>query len=239
MKKFQTVQGNAARLITGSFKRTSFEALDIEAFLLPIKQTFNKLIDEATLRLATSPCWEDIIRPRLLQSTRFRNRKCRIPTPLQLYHEHFRTVYRLDLADVETIHPFTVPPDWIPPRTYIRIRKTARAAAELAASTSRMSIYTDGSGIDNKVGAVAWSSEFGARGLYLGSLDEYTVYFAEVMAVDLGLAQTLEYDQSMKKEPFTVHVSIDNQAAILTIRNPKPSSGQFHIAHLLKVIDKA
>ena len=121
----------------------------------------------------------------------------------------------------------------------MRIRKTARAAAELAASTSRMSIYTDGSGINNKVGAVAWSSEFGAGGLYLGSLDEYTVYFAEVMAVGLGLAQTLEYDQSMKKEPSTVHVFIDNQAATLTIRNSKPSSGQFHIAHLLKVIDKA
>ena len=39
----------------------SFEVLDIEAFLLSIKQTFNKLIDKAMLRLATSPCWEDVI----------------------------------------------------------------------------------------------------------------------------------------------------------------------------------
>ena len=50
-----------------------------------------------------------------------------------------------------------------------------------------MSIYTDGGGINNKVGAVAWSSEFGARGLYLGSLDKYTVYFMKVMAIDHGL----------------------------------------------------
>ena len=123
------------------------------------------------------------------------------------------------------IHPYTVPSNWIPPRTYIRARKTARAAAELAANTSRMSIYTDESGINNKVGAAAWSIVFGARCLYLGHLDEYTVYFAEVMAVDLDLTQILEHNRSIKKVPATVHIFIDNQAAILTIRNPKPSSG--------------
>ena len=70
---------------------------------------------------------------------------------------------------------------------YIRTRKIVKAAAELAANISQMSIYTDGSGINNKIEAAAWSIAFGARCLYLGHLDKYTVYFTEVMAVDLNL----------------------------------------------------
>ena len=80
---------------------------------------------------------------------------------------------------------------------------------------------------------------FGARCLYLEHLDEYTVYFTEVMAVDLDLTQILEHDRLIKKVSATVYIFINNQAAILTIRNPKPSSGQYHIVQLLRLIDKA
>ena len=66
---------------------------------------------------------------------------------------------------------------------------------------------------------------FGARYLYLGHLDKYTVYFAEVIVVDLDLIQILEYNRSIKKVLAIVYIFINNQAAILTIRNLKPSSG--------------
>ena len=128
-------------------------ALDVEAFLLPVKHLFNRLIDEATLRLATSPSFSDIIQPRTTQSESFQAKKCRIHTPLQLHTERFKRHYALKLQDVETIYPYTVPPDWTPPKLNIRSRKAAESAAKVYASTSLTSIYTDGSGINGKVEA--------------------------------------------------------------------------------------
>ena len=52
-----------------------------------------------------------------------------------------------------------------------------------------MNIYTDGSEINNKIRTAAWSIIFGARCLYLGHLDKYIIYFAEVIVVDLNLTQ--------------------------------------------------
>ena len=55
MADMQMVQSEAARVITGAFKRTSTAALDVEAYLMPITILFSRLVDESTLRLATSP----------------------------------------------------------------------------------------------------------------------------------------------------------------------------------------
>ena len=64
----------------------------------------------------------------------------------------------------------------------------------LAANISQINIYIDRSGINNKIEAAAWSIVFGARCLYLGHLDKYTVYFAEVITIDLDLIQILKYN---------------------------------------------
>lgn len=133
-----------------------------------------------------------------------------------------------------------MPPDWAPPRLYIRSRKAVESAVKVYASTSLTSIYTDGSGINGKVGAAAWSKGFGPIGTYLGRLDQYTVYFAEVIAIRLGLEILFEYNDEARNSPHrTIHIFINNQAALVTIRKPRAISGQYHIAQLLQIIDAA
>ena len=60
----QRIQSQSARIITGAFKATAIPTLDVEAHLLPIKHQLNKTTSEAVLKIATSPSYEEIIKPR-------------------------------------------------------------------------------------------------------------------------------------------------------------------------------
>lgn len=84
LRKSHSVQDNAAKTIIEAFKRTSSTAFDVETYLLSIKNLFNKMIGEVTLRLATGPPWDDITLPRMRHSLGFSRRKCEMRTPLQL-----------------------------------------------------------------------------------------------------------------------------------------------------------
>ena len=55
VSKLEAIQRRAAKIITGAFKRTSTPALDVEAFLLPTRQSLDKLTGEAFLRLRAAP----------------------------------------------------------------------------------------------------------------------------------------------------------------------------------------
>lgn len=60
------------------------------------------------------------------------------------------------------------------------------------------------------------------------------------MAVQVGLMKLLDHDSTEMNSPYrTLHRITDNQAAIFTIRNPRATPGQFHVAHLLRIIDTA
>jgi hypothetical protein len=60
------------------------------------------------------------------------------------------------------------------------------------------------------------------------------------MAVQVGLMKLLDHDSTERNSPYrTLHRITDNQAAIFTIRNPRATPGQFHVAHLLRIIDTA
>lgn len=81
-------------------------------------------------------------------------------------------------------------------------------------------MYTDGSGINEKVGAsataktVSWNS-------FLGSTNLFTVYSGELYGILLGtgLASHVEY------RPGRVFTCVDNQASIRAIGNPSSRSG--------------
>ncbi len=50
----------------------------------------------------------------------------------------------------------------------------------------------------------------------------------------------VDHDSTERNSPYrTAHRIIDNHAAIFTIRNPRATPGQFHIAHLLRISDTA
>jgi ribonuclease HI len=80
-----------------------------------------------------------------------------------------------------------------------------------------MTIYTDGSGIENKIGAAAYTTATNeASHQHLGSEAQFNVYAAELTARHLAiklLGNHVEYR--------TCRIYIDSQAAIRAIDRPR------------------
>lgn len=61
LKSLQSIQGRVLKVVTGAFKATSLPALDIEAFVMPIRQRLDKLFCESLLRIVSSQLYETIV----------------------------------------------------------------------------------------------------------------------------------------------------------------------------------
>ncbi len=185
LTSLQRVQTQATRKITGAFKATSTPALDIEAHLLPIKQQLDKTTSEAVLRLATSPVYDEIIKPRLERwKSKRRPKKNRKTSPLERHTNRFTERYG-DTNLIEKLQPFSAAPDWKPPKTVIhKTKEAAKKLVECSIDKGQVMIYTDGSGINNKIGAAAVSPDIDSTfSVYLGPSDWYTVYSAELHGI--------------------------------------------------------
>ena len=80
-------------------------------------------------------------------------------------------------------------------------------------------IYTDGSGINKKVGPAAVSPEIGSPyGIYLGPSNWFTVYSAELHGVLQALTMTAVYQGEVGVREVVINT--DNQASIQAIRDP-------------------
>ena len=66
-------------------------------------------------------------------------------------------------------------------------------------------IYTDGSGIDGKIGAAAVGPNI-TRNTLLGLTDPFTVYFGELYSISLATEMTLE----AHAEPKVVIIYVDS-----------------------------
>ena len=83
---------------------------------------------------------------------------------------------------LEPFQPYVVMPDWIPPSTVIRSREKARKIIEKIEERGLPTIYTDGSGISEKIGtSFVLSSE--SKSCYLRTEKKYTVYSAELCGI--------------------------------------------------------
>jgi hypothetical protein len=91
---------------------------------------------------------------------------------------------------------------------------------ELVNSTlvNTMTIYMDGSGIMEKIGAAAYNQTLNETAhQHLGKYSEYNVYNAELTALDLGaiMWQNHAYDYPQ------CYIFIDSQAACSSIQQPR------------------
>lgn len=129
----QRIQSQSARIITGVFKATAIPTLDVEAHLLPIKHQLNKTTSEAVLDIATSPSYEEIIKPRFKRwKSRRKQRKNRLASSLKRHTKIFKERYS-KTAMIEQLQTFSASPEWIPPK--IVIHETKKEAKELAEAT--------------------------------------------------------------------------------------------------------
>ncbi|PWI64598.1 hypothetical protein PCL_09492 [Purpureocillium lilacinum] len=224
LRKIQSLQGRAARVMSGAYKATSLPALDVEMHLLPIEQQIWKHNIEALDRIGAPS----------LRPTRQAQRRRAKTTPREAIQ---KTIHNREVNSwtQEQIDPFIAPPWWQGPQTYIE--ETAAEAREkhlalLRQEKAALHIYTDGSGINGQIGAAAVCPTIQqTRSSYMGTEDVSTVYAGELQGISIAL-DIAQRDRADGFRRNKVIIYTDNQAAIRSSAKPKGKSG----AYLLKKI---
>ena len=234
-QKFQTIQGKAARIITGAYRGTSLQACDVEAYLQPIEDIIQQTALLAALKVYSSPVYLEL---KARQGKDFRPDAPQPRTSLQAWiailDKDFGCRNRL-----EPFQPYIVMPDWIPPPTTIQSREQARKMVEKIEGKELLTIYTDGSGISEKIGA-SFVLSSGSEGRYVGTEKEYTEYAAELCGIYEAIrAISNTRLDTRHQNPRIFHIFTDNQAAIQAFRDPASHirSGQVIIDGIVQYLN--
>ena len=107
----QRIQSTAVRKITDAFRVISAPALDVETYLLSIKQQLKKLTSEVVLRIATSPSHNNIIKLRTERwKSKRRPRKNRKTSSLKRHIKRFEIRYG-SIQQIEKLQLFSTSSD--------------------------------------------------------------------------------------------------------------------------------
>ena len=144
---------------------------------------------------------------------------------------------------MEEIHPYIKPPWWSLTNTTTHIANIPKENAKEEHikllkdnnTPNVLNIYTDGSGIENNIGAAAYSPTTSASAHhYLGKADTANVYAAELTAIHLGINMAGKSHEQYDK----CFIFVDNQSSIQAIDKPKQQSGQYIIRNILQSLDE-
>ena len=206
-------------MITGAYKGTSLPAINVEAFLAPIDHVLEQLALRAIVRMHSTPAYKTVANLRLGLSTRSRKAASRKKPPLELLKDIYITRYGA-LDKIEQLYPVTVMPDWISPPTNILPRKQAVKDWKRICTRKEGMIYTDGSEINEKIGA-AMICGTKVTMMFIGSSLYFTVYSAELIGILLAMLYIKKICGEAMKTISVFYIFADNQAAIITIRDPE------------------
>lgn len=223
-------QATGARLVTGAFKATSSQVLNIEAHLTPINLELDKKTVQTAARLFSGPLYQTVTQSR---STCVR----RTSAPLEILEKGYIKIVGSSIEELEKRPSYIVPPWWCPPSTNIPSSKerAAQLHDERLASKTPLEIvaYTDGSGINNKIGfSCVISEKCKVVKRFLGARTRCTVYMGELQGIQDSLSYALGQNQSSGIQIFT-----DNQAALQALENPKKCSAPQIMQRITQHID--
>jgi ribonuclease HI len=219
------IQYRAARLISGAYRATSSVALDTELFLLPAKQRIKKAVGEAYIRLLTTPP-RHLIQEAIQRASRARPTKKKTPLQ-QLALDHAFLRDKNIPTESLRLHPHA---PWEETKIITHIdmsKEEAMATHEReSAKPNLLSIYTDGSGIEGRIGASAITLHpKEVHRAYIGNTKIATVYAGELKG--LLMAGELAWDALVRDQSIKyIRIFTDNQAAIKAMGDVKRQSGQ-------------
>ena len=240
VSRLTSVQRLAMKTIMGCFRTTSTAALQHETELLPIKLELRKQITKYLTRLQTLPT-KHPTKTWLLKAVRYwtiTNSKTFLSNLEYLVKQYPEYV----TGTMEEIHPYIKPPWWSLTNTTMNIANTPKDKAKethentLKDNTpSALFVYTDGSGIENHIGAAAYSPTTSvSTHHYLGKADTANVHAAELTAIQLGINLAAKSHEKYNK----CFIFADNQPSIQAIEKPKQQSSQYIIRNILQSLDE-
>ena len=148
-KKLTSIQRRVAQTITGSLSTTAGDVLNAHANLLPVDLLFNKILFHAATHLASLPPSHPLY-PLICKAASRHVKKHRSPL-----HDLFFTM-RINPNKVEKVQPTRRRPNYIPSfSTHITDTKQEALDAAIEYHRSPISVYSDGSGFENGIGAAA------------------------------------------------------------------------------------
>jgi ribonuclease HI len=233
LTKIESAQRTAMKAILGVFRTTATSAMEIETSLEPAHLRIRKKVLKSYTRMQTAPDTHPI--NRIIRRAKLSKSNKHITG----FEYLARTFPQYTSMPVETIKPFIRPPWWTPPHQ-IDISTSKKIAKlkhnEAIHDPGTLCIYTDGSGINNHIGAAAFSPRTSeTRQLYLGTAKEFNVYTAELSAIELAADIAITTSESTTSAISKCLIYTDSQAAIKATVNPDKQSGQ---AILSSAIDK-
>ena len=140
-------------------------------------------------------------------------------------------------------HPYIKPPWWSLTNTTTHIATIPKDKAKEEhenflkdnSTPNILYIYTDGSGIENHIGAAAYSPTISAVAHHhLGKADNTNVYAAELTGIHLAVKMAGKSPEQYDK----CYIYVDNQSSIQAIDKPKQQSGQYIIRNILQSLDE-
>ena len=220
IKQIASIQRAGALAITGGLRTTATDALNAHAHLLPAALIVRKWCHLAMTRMATLPEGHPLYKPVKRKRT---GRTKRHKGPIHYLARWFETdVNKVEKIPAAARHPSET--GKLPFKLSIAENRED-SIRETETATEEIQIFSDGSALENKVGASAVLIRKGRHTrtlhFHLGPDTEHTVHEAELVGIILGLHLL---GTEKKKGRAQAMVGMDNQAAIKAFdsefRNP-------------------
>jgi ribonuclease HI len=224
----------AARGIIGAFSTVSLDAVSVETNLMPTNLRLELRIYNSIAAIATLPTSHPI-----RQTFDKAGGASRKSLPWEGVLGWANTHWFSQGRPIEEIKPMPVPPWWqCPLETEIAPNREAAATSVRLAEATTINIFSDGSGMNGKIGAAATQLQGGSRQATLGTDAEFTVFSGELVGLSLAVDLLHEPGVLLPLVKTKATIWTDNQASIRSINLPQRQSAQSMILKVLKKAEK-